>query len=326
VRPIVPPTVALMMFLAPLTACTGENNEEPTGVAIAPKGRYVTVAGTGPNGSLPDPIDVEAAPGGGLLVLTHKKGDIIKLAPKKAPQRIAGGLANAWSMAVAKDGTIQVLHGDEAGIKLTLSTVAPGGNPSVVASLPPHKLDRRDPGDTEIPFARLVTAPDGEILVLNNGWLLHKAESGKYTALPRPKGMTKEDHVVAASTAGQTLILGLHNELAIMQGSRATRRPSKAILHESQGGDIAPDGQMGVYLTNNSAYVAHVYLDGRSLHVLTARPFSKCSPGTPSGPTGKVSEEIGQSSSVLLLNNQLYTTDFECGRLLAVGLPVAEFK
>jgi hypothetical protein len=310
-----------------LASCDGGKSTKRADRSAAP-GRFSTIVGIGPTGGpdsdpdwFEDPIDLATVQGGSILALTKEFGRVFFVKPdgSRRQEFSLPTTGEALSMAVLSNGTITVVQKTTSG--LTIEEKKKGQPPMEVAKLPASK----DPLSVH-----LTVSPDGHLLLLKDGRLLRRTESGKFEPLPRVRGISPKTPTLAAVTDGDSLLTVLPNEIAWVRDNRVTRKVKlDSPVYPEDGAAVAPDGAGGAYLTGRSSYVSHISAQGRNGSILLGTPArisSICGSGRISGPTGDAQQRpLGEATALGVTHSQLYVADPLCHRIIAIGLPTKEY-
>jgi hypothetical protein len=309
-----------------LASCDDGKPTKRTDRSAAP-GRFSTIVGIGPTGGpdsdpdwFEDPIDLATAQDGSILALTKEYGRVISVKPNGSQHQELSLPNNgeALSMAVQSDGIITVVRKTTSG--LTIEQTEKGKPPRVVANLPAAKNPLS---------VHLITSPNGQLLLLEDGRFLERSASGKFEPLPSFEGVDTKTPVLAAAPDGGSLLTVLPDELAWIQHNKVTRRVKlDSKVYPEDGAAVAPDGSGGAYLTGRTTYVSHISTQGRSGDILVgiAHTSSACDRGQISGPTGDEQvRPLGEATALSVSHTQLYVADPVCHRILAIGLPAKEY-
>lgn len=317
-----------------VSSCSDSKNP-PKAHLSAPPGRFDTVIGVGPEGDadttkgwIEDPIDLATAPGGGIYVLTKEFGRIYEISPdgtyrQRFTLRTRG---DALSMAVERDGSVLVAqwtHNPGAGHNdgsLSIQRVRDERPPAEIARFSTPK---------NVESVHLVTSPDGDVLLLKDGWFLQRDQSGKFQSIARPKGLDPDANVITAARDNGKLMLMLPLKIVWLQGNSVTKQVLIPEATPADGGAISPDESGSAFITGRGAAIEHVLAgDRRTGSVLLGYGGSpgSCANGEISGATGTGrSQNLGEAAALLVMEKQLYVADPVCHRVLTIGLPAREF-
>jgi WD40 repeat protein len=318
--------LALLASSAIVTSCN-DNHKHSSTITPADPGRFITIIGTGPDGDpdsnsgwFEDPIALAALPHGGFLVLTGENGRVFSVQSNGSYKQefTLDQPGEALSVAVRSDGSILVAQELETTGRLALWKLQQGQ--------PPQKIDELSkPRNTE--SVHLVKAPDGEVLLLEDGRFLEGDTRDRYHSTPHTKTLSSHGSVLAAVSDGSKLMLLLPDALVWMQNDKTVHRVPVPKMDAHDGASISPDGSGGAYKVRYGPAIDHYSAQGREGAVLLGYGGSSgCGEGRVSGPTGDGHEHnFDRATALLKEGEQLFFADPGCHRILAIGLPTKEF-
>lgn len=319
--------MGVLLAEACIASCDGDHRKQEKAILSAPPGQFATVIGTGPEGSpesssgwFEDPIDLTAAPGGGILVLTKTNGRVFVIRPDGSHLQefslpVAG---DALSIETQPDGTVIVAEIVRQTGKLAIWRRGIGQSANIV---------EQQSAPNNIDGTHLVRAPDGKVMLLKDGWLQEESASGAFKPMRRPKGMTSDADVLAAATDGDTLMLLLPAEIIWLNNDRVIRRLPIAEMDAHDGATITSDGSGGAFMARYGPAIEHYSSQGKNGTVLLGYGgITGCGKGNISGITGSGRDQnFSKATSLLNMGKQLYFADPECHRVLTIGLPPKEY-